>query len=162
MYLGVWIWLGGYNMDQLCIWVYRYDQVGITWISYVSGCMDMTRWVLHGSCWRWKYHKFEQFFPKIVLFTIKGTNINKCHQKVSDVLSIAFNSKCSDLNSFPLSQINYNYWEECSSRLINNMLVYDYDGHQPSSTHISNVMEVTFICLILKNFSRMKCSFSWI
>ena len=32
-------------------------------------------WVL--ICWRWKLQKFEQFVPKIVLFTIKGTNINK-------------------------------------------------------------------------------------
>ena len=28
-------------------------------------------------CWRWKWQKSEQFVPKIVLFTIKGTNINK-------------------------------------------------------------------------------------
>ena len=28
-------------------------------------------------CWRWKWQKSEQFVPKTVLFTIKGTNINK-------------------------------------------------------------------------------------
>ena len=83
-------------------------------------------------------------------------------KKVQDVSSIAFNSKCSDLNNFPLGQINYNYQEEWWSRLINDMLIYDYDGHQPNSTHTSNVMEVTFICLILEKFFRMKCSFSWI
>ena len=46
------------------------------------------------------------------MFTIKDTNINKnnpqkYHQKVQDVELIAFNTKCSDLNSFPLGKINY-------------------------------------------------------